>query len=98
MGSPEPFPARDESAAKWVEEKRLATTRLRAGYDEGEVDAFLNDIRDTFLGVARQRLTPADIRDKQFTTTRLRPGYDKEQVDSFLNEIEARLATPRSAG
>jgi DivIVA domain-containing protein len=59
----------------------------------GQVDAFLDAVRDTFLGVRQPPLTADEIRDKQFVTTRLRPGYDGEEVDAFLGEAEARLRT-----
>ncbi len=36
--------------AEWVETTQFSTTHLRPGYDEEEVDAFLDEIRDTFLG------------------------------------------------
>jgi DivIVA domain-containing protein len=56
-----------------------------------QVDAFLEAVRDTFLGVREPPLTADEIRDKMFPTTRLRPGYDEKEVDAFLNEAEARL-------
>jgi DivIVA domain-containing protein len=63
-----------------------------------EVNAFLDAIRDSFLGVRESSLTPDEIRDKRFSTTRLRPGYDEEEVDAFLDEAELRLATQASTG
>jgi DivIVA domain-containing protein len=83
--------------AGWVEATQFSTTRLRPGYDEEEVDAFLSAIRDTFLGIRKPSLTPDEIRNKQFSTTRLRPGYDEEEVDAFLDEAELRLAGQVSA-
>jgi DivIVA domain-containing protein len=88
----------DVILARWVEAKKFTTTRLRPGYDQEEVDAFLDAIRDTFIGTREPPLTTADIRGKQFTTTRLRAGYDEEEVDAFLNEAESRLAALVSAG
>src|SRR5215470_16221783 len=70
---------------------RFSTTRLRPGYDMEQVDAFLDAVRDTFLGARHPPLTAEEIRDKQFVTTRLRPGYDEEEVDAFLEDVEARL-------
>ena len=70
---------------------RFSTTRLRPGYDMEQVDAFLDAVRDTFLGVRHPPLTAEEIRAKQFVTTRLRPGYDEEEVDAFLEDVEARL-------
>ena len=76
----------------WVEARRFSTTRLRPGYDQEEVDAFLTEIRDSFLGVRQPSLTSDEIRGKCFSTTRLRPGYDEEEVDAFLDEAELWLS------
>ena len=84
--------------AAWVEARKFSTTRLRPGYDMEEVDAFADDIRDTFLGIREPSLTPDEIRTKQFSTTRLRPGYDEEEVDAFLDEAESRLAARAGTG
>ena len=70
---------------------RFSTTRLRPGYDMGQVDAFLEAVRDTFLGVRHPPLTADEVRAKQFAVTRLRPGYDEQEVDAFLEDVEARL-------
>ena len=57
--------------AEWADSTRFSTTRrLREGYDTAEVDAFREDIRDTFLGVRRPPLTWPAAPGKQFTTTR----------------------------
>ncbi len=78
--------------AGWVEARRFSTSRLRPGYDQEEVDAFLDEIRDSFLGVRQPSLTSGGIRGKCFSTTRLRPGYDEDEVDAFLDEAESRLS------
>ena len=93
--SPESAPDPDVDGAvlaEWVETRRFSTTRRRPGYDQEEVDAFLDAIRDSFLGVREPSVTPDEIRAIQFSTTRLRPGYDEEEVDAFLDEAESRLA------
>jgi DivIVA domain-containing protein len=77
--------------AEWIWSTRFSATRLRPGYDQEQVDAFLEAIRDTFLGVRTPALTSDEIRTKQFSITRLRPGYDEEEVDAFLNEAELKL-------
>jgi DivIVA domain-containing protein len=92
-----PRPAPDSEAGGamlggWVEARRFSTTRLRPGYDQEEVDAFLTEIRDSFLGVRQPSLTSDEIRGKCFSTTRLRPGYDEEEVDAFLDEAELWLS------
>jgi DivIVA domain-containing protein len=91
-----PLPAEGASAeevAEWVDRKIFSTTRLRPGYDEEEVDVFLDAIRDAFLGVRGTLLTSDEIRNIKFTKTRLRPGYDEDDVDTFLDDVRTRLAT-----
>ena len=98
--SPESAPDPDVDGAvlaEWVEARRFSDTRLRPGYDQQEVFAFLNAIRDSFLGMREPSLTPYEIRMKQFSTTRLRPGYDQGEVDAFLEEAESRLAAQLGA-
>ena len=43
--------------AEWADSTRFSTTRKRWGYDTAEVDAFQQEIRDTFLGVRQPPLT-----------------------------------------
>src|SRR5271166_1855388 len=78
--------------SEWAASRDFSTTRLRPGYDIEGVDAFVEAIRQTFLGIREPSLTPDEIRDKQFSTTRLRPGYDEGEVDAFLDAAELRLA------
>lgn len=86
------------ASADWIDEKRFATTRLRPGYDEEEVDILLDAVRDTFLGAGNPPLTATEVRSSRFTATRLRPGYVKDEVDNFLDEVQLKLATwPRPA-
>ena len=78
--------------SEWAASRDFSTTRLRPGYDIEEVDAFLEAIRQTFLGIREPSLTTDEIRNKQFSITRLRPGYDEDEVDAFLDAVELRLA------
>jgi DivIVA domain-containing protein len=89
-----PPEARDAILAEWAAwagSTRFSVTRLRPGYNREQVDAFVEAIRDTFLGV-RAALTSDEVRTKQFSNTQLRPGYNVEEVDAFLHEAELRLA------
>jgi DivIVA domain-containing protein len=79
--------------AGWADSTRFSIRRLREGYDTAEVDAFLDAIRDKFLGVRRPPLTWHAAHGKQFTTTRA--GYDVEEVDAFLDKAELKLAAMR---
>jgi DivIVA domain-containing protein len=83
--------------AEWAEATKFSTVRLLRGYDIDQVDAFLDAIRDAFLGIREPSLTPDEIRNMRFSTTRLRPGYDEEEVDAFLDVAELRLAAQVSA-
>jgi DivIVA domain-containing protein len=83
--------------AEWVEATKFSAVRLRRGYDIDQVDAFLDAIRDTFLGIRGLSLTPDEIRNKQFSITLLQPGYHEEEVDAFLHEAELKLAAQVSA-
>jgi DivIVA domain-containing protein len=74
-----------------IKNATFGTTRLSAGYDEEEVDNFLDQI----VAVLRQAGRPdhAELSNAQFTTVRLRPGYAREDVDRLLREIsQATLA------
>jgi DivIVA domain-containing protein len=77
---------------EWAVSRDFSTSRLRPGYDIEEVDAFVESIRQAFLGIGQPPLTADEVRDKRFSTTRLRPGYDQEEVDAFLDAAELRLA------
>jgi DivIVA domain-containing protein len=57
--------------AEWADSTRFSTTPRRGwGYATAEVDAFRQEIRDTFLGVRQPLLTSDEARDKRFTLTR----------------------------
>ncbi|MBP2476098.1 DivIVA domain-containing protein [Crossiella equi] len=58
------------------------------GYDEDEVDAFLDRIEGTLLGA--DVLTPLDVRRVRFTE-HAGGGYDLDEVDAFLNLVEVCL-------
>ena len=67
--------------------------RGRRGYQESQVDAFLDRIEATLLG--QDNLTGKDIRDVRFSRPLIgRRGYDETEVDGFLGQIEKQLAGP----
>jgi DivIVA domain-containing protein len=80
--------------AEWADSARFST-RKGSGYDTAEVDAFRQEIRDTFLGVKQPPLTYDEARDRRFRMAR-RGGYDVQQVDPFCDEAEQRLAAMES--
>lgn len=61
------------------------------GYDESEVDAFLDLVEARLRGEGS--LTAADVRDIAFARPALfSRGYDPDQVDAFLHEVQRELA------
>jgi DivIVA domain-containing protein len=80
-----------ESAAKRaamierIERAKFSTIRLGQGWDEEEVDKFL----DRIVKDLREEL-PVDVaglRTASFSYTRFRPGYVIADVQTLLNEI-----------
>ena len=73
-----------------IKTSRFGTTHW-GGYDEEEVDDFLDRIMDSLVqgerGTLRQLAGEA-----RFTTTKLRPGYVMADVDSLLASVEDALA------
>lgn len=63
------------------------------GYNEDEVDAFLDRIVATLRGTTDTPLTPGDVREARFSTVMLRPGYAIGEVDEFLAEMAGVLET-----
>ncbi|WP_308102803.1 DivIVA domain-containing protein [Lentzea sp. CC55] len=67
--------------------------RGRRGYQESQVDAFLDRIEATLLG--QDNLTGKDVRDVRFSRPLIgRRGYDETEVDAFLGQIEEQLSGP----
>jgi DivIVA domain-containing protein len=69
---------------------RFGTTR-RGGYDEEEVDEFLDRITDSLVRGERGTLLRL-AGEARFTTARMRPGYVMADVDSLLASVEQALA------
>jgi DivIVA domain-containing protein len=81
--------------AEWADSTTFSTTaHLSQGYDTAEVDAFRDELRDTFLGDRQPPIASDDLRGKQFLTHRR--GYDKTEVDTFLEKAAWRLAATES--
>ena len=67
---------------------------MEDSYDTAEVDAFQEQLGDTFLGVREPPVMPDSARGERFSThTR---GYDTRQVDAFLDTAAWRLAAMRA--
>jgi DivIVA domain-containing protein len=88
MSGPGPASAPDAGTAGLIERiknVKFSTTRLKPGYDEEEVDIFL----DKLVAALSQdgQLDRLELRDIQFSRTRIRPGYTMPDVNAFLDEI-----------
>lgn len=66
-----------------IETAQFRTTRMQPGYDEADVDRFLDDA----VAALRRGELP-DARGARFSTTRIRPGYNELDVDDLLDEID----------
>jgi DivIVA domain-containing protein len=77
--------ARSTGLIERIKTVRFSTTRLSPGYDEEEVDVFLDKLVAT-LSQAGQ-LDRSELRDVRFSMTRMRPGYVMPDVDAFLEEV-----------
>jgi DivIVA domain-containing protein len=79
--------------AEWADS--VGFENVGRGYKPIEVDAFREEIRDTFLGATRSPVRADDVRGTQFSSTD-GPHYDGKQVDAFLDAAGIRLAAMES--
>ncbi|MFC6085531.1 DivIVA domain-containing protein [Sphaerisporangium aureirubrum] len=85
-----------ESQAARVERVSFRPGRLGSGYNEDEVDGFLDRVVATLRGTTDRPLSADEIRTATFSTVMFKPGYSVSQVDAFLTEI-ATVLDGRSA-
>jgi DivIVA domain-containing protein len=72
--------------------KRFQTTKFRRGYDQDNVDDFLDEVVATLRGDAARPVTADDVRGAHFAPTRFREGYDPAEVDEFMDLVLETLA------
>jgi DivIVA domain-containing protein len=89
--------------AEWADSTRFSGPGWRRrGYRSIEVDAFREEIRDSFLGATRSPVKSDDVCGTQFSSKEPQFEYDKKEVDAFLDAARIRLAamesTDRPAG
>lgn len=81
--------------AEDVRRVRFNNARFRAGYNQDEVDEFLDRVesylRSGRTSPAAGSLTPEAVIDQRFSATKFRPGYDQDEVDDFLDRIITEL-------
>ncbi|GAB2699519.1 DivIVA domain-containing protein [Thalassiella azotivora] len=90
-----PGPAPLLSAAD-VRSARFQATRFREGYDQEDVDAFLDRLAGVLEALEEgrepaERLSPEGVLDERFTATKFRDGYDQDEVDDFLDRAVETL-------
>ncbi|GAA3664303.1 hypothetical protein GCM10022224_030430 [Nonomuraea antimicrobica] len=76
-----------ETQAARVERVAFRPGRMGTGYNEDEIDAFLDRIVATLRGTTDFPVTAADVREARFSTVLFRAGYLIADVDSFLSGI-----------
>jgi len=82
MRSIEPLPTERTALIARIKKVAFTPTRFRGGYDEREVDDFLDAVVAS-LNSSATPFTPARIRDQVFSQTRFKGGYSIENVDEF---------------
>ncbi|WP_274380462.1 DivIVA domain-containing protein [Nocardioides cavernaquae] len=83
-----------------VDNVRFTPVRLRTGYDMGDVDAYLDQVKAHLealdAAVAGTGRAPGPLKRAAFAPVRLREGYDIGEVDGFLAQVDAEDARLRS--
>jgi DivIVA domain-containing protein len=87
---PRPPAVRPSWLVGWIQSMQFAGTRLRAGYDVRDVDAFLERVVAGLRGEASP-VSARDVRECAFRTVRIGPGYDEREVDGFLDQLAGAL-------
>ncbi|GBE64150.1 hypothetical protein MFM001_06120 [Mycobacterium sp. MFM001] len=68
----------------------------KRGYNEDDVDAFLDRVEQALRNPSAGILTPADVRSVVFNKPPIgKRGYNEDEVDAFLDRIEEQLQQRR---
>ncbi|MCV7234831.1 cell division protein DivIVA [Mycobacterium branderi] len=68
----------------------------KRGYNEDEVDAFLDRVEEALRNPRASTLTAADVRGVAFNKPPIgRRGYNEDEVDAFLDRVEKELQQRR---
>ncbi|NUP04072.1 MAG: DivIVA domain-containing protein [Nonomuraea sp.] len=84
-----------EAQAARVERVAFRPGRMGTGYNEDEVDAFLDRVVATLRGTTEFPVTAKEVREAKFSTVLFRAGYLIADVDSFLEDVGEVLEQPR---
>ena len=83
--------------------KKFSATRFSEGYEQDEIDEFLDEITETLRAwekrtaadpsqpAAPGMLTSGDVLNKKFSVGKFFEGYEQSEVDAFLDEIMRAL-------
>lgn len=77
-----------------VVRERFRATKFEVGYDQREVDVFLDEVKASLERLEQGASideTPVDakaVEDVRFTQTRYREGYSPKEVDEFLDRLQ----------
>ncbi|GAA1697447.1 DivIVA domain-containing protein [Nonomuraea sp. NPDC048882] len=85
-----------ETQAARVERVAFRAGRMGTGYNEDEIDAFLDRIVATLRGTTDFPVTAKEVRAAKFSTVLFRSGYLIADVDSFLAGIADVLEQRRT--
>ena len=82
--------------------QKFRPTKFREGYDQDEVDDFLDRVSRTLGALETGQVTDGavtadEVATVRFQPTKFREGYDQVQVDQFLDVVRRRLAPPVDA-
>jgi DivIVA domain-containing protein len=67
------------------------------GYNEDDVDAFLDYVEAALRNPAGHTLTPEQVRSTAFSKPPIgKRGYNENEVDAFLDLVEAQVKSQRS--
>ncbi|RRJ88857.1 DivIVA domain-containing protein [Gulosibacter macacae] len=75
-----------------VLKEQFRQTKYSIGYDQQEVDSFLDRVVDTLRSYEagdnpENLLTAKNVQTVQFASTRYREGYDPQEVDHLLDRL-----------
>jgi DivIVA domain-containing protein len=76
-----------------VRNVQFGVTRVNVGYDEQEVDAFLDQM---IVALRANRARASDVKKAVFSNTRMRAGYRQAEVDAFLERLASEISRVRA--
>jgi DivIVA domain-containing protein len=74
----------------WITTAQFGVVRVKTGYDERDVDAFLARVVAGLKGDAPP-VSARDVRECRFRTVRFSAGYQEREVDRFLEQLSSAL-------